>query len=107
MIESGYFWQIVFFLAIGTFSIRFSIIGLSSRVVISPRMREIFSFIPASVLPALVAPMVFFHQGKAEWIYGKERFLVLLLASVICYFSRSMVITIVSGLVTLYLVTHF
>lgn len=106
MIDSSYFWIIVIFLAIGTLSIRFSIIGLSSRITISPRMKEVFSFIPASVLPALIAPMVFFHKGQSEWLMGKERLIVVLLAAVLCYYTRSMVVTIVFGLLALFVFTN-
>ncbi len=106
MIDASYFWFNIFILAIGTLAIRFSIIAISSRVVVSERTKEIFSFIPAAILPALIAPMVFFHNGQVAWIFGKERTLVLALAIMVCYISRSTLVTIVFGLVALYLITR-
>ncbi|MDZ4677112.1 MAG: AzlD domain-containing protein [Oligoflexia bacterium] len=106
MIEASYFWQNIFFLAIGTLAIRGSIIALSARVKISDRVKEIFSYIPAAILPAFVTPSVFFHQGKVAWAYDKERFLILIFATVVCYFSRSTLATVGFGLVALYFMTQ-
>ncbi|MBN8541127.1 MAG: AzlD domain-containing protein [Deltaproteobacteria bacterium] len=108
MIEPAYFWTVVALLALGTLAIRGSIIAISSagKFVISDRMRELFSFIPAAIIPAIVAPMVFFHSGKVEWLGHRERLWVLLLAIFVCYFTRHMVATVGFGLFALYLVTQ-
>ncbi len=103
MIESEYFWHIVFALAVGTITIRFSIVALSARIKISERTKEIFSFIPVAILPALIAPNIFYHEGSVSWLMNKERVFVLIIATVLCYFSRSTAATIVFGLVSLYL----
>lgn len=105
MIENSYFWMNIFFLALGTIAIRLSIILLSAKVQISARVKELFSFIPASILPAFVAPAVFFHQGNAEWALGKERLLVLVFASLVCVITRSTLATISFGLVALFLIS--
>jgi branched-subunit amino acid transport protein len=102
MIGPNYFATIVFFLALGTFSIRCSIILLSSKVKISEHVKEIFSFIPAAVLPALIMPMAFFDRGEISWMLGKEKFIILIIAAIISYFSRSMLLTVLLGLVLLY-----
>lgn len=104
MIELDYFWAIIFILAFGTIAIRFSIIGVAHRVQISEQVRHLFSFIPAAILPALIAPAVSFHQGQVEGLFGKERAVILALSTVVCYFTRSTFLTIVFGLVTLYVV---
>jgi branched-subunit amino acid transport protein len=106
MIEPGYFWNNIFILALGTIAIRGSIIALSTKIKISERWKEVFSFIPASILPAFVAPAVFFHKGQVDWIFGKERFLALMLATVVCYFSKSTLTTIGFGLAALYLLSQ-
>ncbi len=104
MIEQNYFWTNVFLLSVGTLLIRGSIIAISSKVKISDRWREIFSYIPAAILPAFIAPAVFFHQGHADWLYGKERVLILILATIVCYVSKSTMATIACGLIALYFI---
>jgi branched-subunit amino acid transport protein len=103
MIASGYFWANILMLGLGTFAIRYSLVSVSGRLQISARARELFSYIPAAVLPALITPMVFFHQGSVAWLAGKERVAVLLLTAAVCAFSRSTLITILFGLIGLYL----
>lgn len=102
MIERPYLWTNVLLLALGTFAIRGSIVAISSRVPIPERARELFSFIPAAILPAFFAPAVFFHRGQIEWAGGKERLLVLTLATVVCSLSRSTTATLATGLIALY-----
>lgn len=106
MIPDFYFWTIAFTLALGTLLIRGSIIAVASRVKISDRIKETFSFIPAAILPAFVAPIVFFHEGQVEWAFGKERLFILILAVGVFYFKRSTLLTIAFGLCALFLVTQ-
>ncbi len=107
MIVENYFLLIVILMAIGTLLIRGSFIALSSRLIIATKIRELFTFIPAAIFPALIVPATFFHQGRVESLGGKERFLVLLVTCVVCYFRKSTLFVICFGLVTLYLVRTF
>ena len=102
-----YFWTIVALMAIGTISIRGSFIFLSSVIKITPRTKEIFSFIPAAILPAIVTPAVFFHEGQVSWLMDRERMVVLVLATGFWFITRSMFQTIVFGLFSLYAVTFW
>ncbi len=107
MIGESHFWITIVSLSIGTLLIRSSMILLSSRITISSRVKEVFTFIPVAVIPALLMPMVFFHKGEISAIYGKERLLILLLSTLICYLTKSMVFTILFGLSSLYFLTLF
>jgi len=107
MIDTLDFWLVVLFLSIGTYSIRCSFMLLSEKLRISEKTKKIFTYIPAAVLPAIITPMVLFHQGSVEAINGKERFLVLILATLVNYVTNSMVATVSFGLVCLYTVTQF
>lgn len=100
--DPSYFWTATIGLSIGTCLIRGSFIFLSSRVKISSRLKEIFAYIPAAVLPALITPMVFNHSGDITLLLGKERLFVLILATIVCYKSRSMLLTVIFGLFLLY-----
>lgn len=107
MIPLGYYWLTVILLAIGTIAIRGSIIALSARAKISDRLKELFTYIPAAILPAFIAPAVFFHQGEVSWMIGKKRVVVLILAAILCWITRSTFATVGFGLLALYLFTNF
>jgi len=97
-----YFWSVIVIMAIGTFIIRASVIFLSHKIKVTKNFEEILSFIPAAVLPALAVPMAFYFQGNNDFLFGKERVLVLLICSGIAYFSKNILISILSGLSLLY-----
>ena len=106
-IDSSYFWSVVVLMLAGTLSIRFSMIALSSKIVISERTKEIFSFIPAAILPAFIAPAAFFHHGVVESLDGKERMVVLIFVTGLFLWTRSTLAAICVGLSALYILTQF
>lgn len=106
MIEPRYFCLNIFLLMIGTLLIRGSFIAMSARLRVTSRLREIFSYFPAAILPAFIGPAVFYHRGHVEWAAGKERLLVLAFSLLICAYTRSTLATIASGLFALYLITQ-
>jgi branched-subunit amino acid transport protein len=103
MIANNYFLLNVILLAIGTIIIRGSFIALSSKMKISPKVRELFTYIPSAILPGLIIPATFFHQGAIAWLFGKERFVVLIISSIACYFYRNTLFVISFGLALLFL----
>ena len=100
-----YFYTCVILLAIGTYSIRFSFVGFSKKISLNDKFKKILSYIPAAVLPAMITPMVFFHKGEVAFLAGKERFVALVFASVLCFFWRNMLVSLASGLGLLYFLT--
>lgn len=105
MINNNYFLFNVVALTIGTIAIRGCFIALSSKMNISAKVKDLFTYIPAAILPALVIPATFFYQGQVEWLAGKERFIILLLVSTACYFYRNTLFVIALGLSLLYAVS--
>ena len=102
MIEPQYFFTITLLLVLGTFSIRGFFIAFASRMKLSPQTKELFTFIPAAILPAIFVPVTFFHQGSLELIMGKERFVVLVVCLVATYFVRNTLFCVALGLSLLY-----
>lgn len=107
MIPENYFYLNVFLLVVGTLVIRGFFIALSHRMKLSGKTTELFSFIPAAVLPAFILPATFFHQGTIEVLQGKERFVALLVAVTVTVYRRSTLLTIGTGLGLLYLLRYF
>ena len=105
MINSNYFLLNVALLVVGTLAIRGSFITISGKMKISPKVKELFTYIPAAILPGLIMPSTFFHHGMVEWLGGNERFLILLASCIACYFYRNTLFVITLGLALLYLVT--
>lgn len=105
MIDSTYFITNVILLMLGTIAIRGSFIAISGKMKISHKVKDLFTYIPAAILPALILPGTFYHQGAVEWLNGKERFVVMLVCLVVCSFIRHTLFCICLGLGLLYLVS--
>ncbi|MFN7453245.1 MAG: AzlD domain-containing protein [Pseudobdellovibrionaceae bacterium] len=98
------FWWVVLLLGIGTFLIRFSFVGFSRHLKFTPEVKELFSYIPACLFPALIAPSLFFGEGQVDWLLHKEKFVVAMVAILISALTRSILWTLGSGLILLYIV---
>ncbi len=107
MINTNYFLLNVVLLAVGTIMIRGSFIALSGKMKNSEKLRELFGFIPAAILPAFILPATFFHRGIVASLYGKERVLILIASGIVFFFLRSTFLIISFGLILLYLATSF
>ena len=103
MIDKNYFIINVLMLTAGTILIRGCFIFLSGKMNISSKIKDLFTYIPAAILPGLIIPSTFFHQGNLTIVGGKERFIVLLLAIGVTFIVRNTLFTIVFGLTALYL----
>ena len=106
MINTNYFYLNVFLMAVGTLMIRGCFIALSGKMTITPKLRELFTFIPAAIFPALIMPGSFFHQGTVAWLGGKERFIILILSAIACGFIRNTLFVICFGLALLFFVCN-
>lgn len=106
MINENYFILIMVLLCVGTVLIRGTFIAFSSQITISPKVKQLFTYIPAAIIPGLIVPATFFHQGAVELIHGKERFVILILSCGACFFIRNTLFIISFGLGLLYLANN-
>ncbi|MEM6676608.1 MAG: AzlD domain-containing protein [Pseudomonadota bacterium] len=56
-------WVMILGLGVITYAIRFSFLGLLAGRDLPPIFREALGYVPVTVLPALVAPMVLIEDG--------------------------------------------
>jgi branched-subunit amino acid transport protein len=59
-------------------------------------------FVPAAVFTAVVVPLLFYVDGAVEVSLGNERLLAGLVAVLIAWRTRSVPLTLVGGMVTLW-----
>lgn len=105
MIDGNYFIFNVLGLTLGTILIRGCFIALSGKMSLSAKVKDLFTYIPAAILPALIVPATFFYRGNVEWLHGKERFVVLIASLVLSYFVRNTLAIVSFGLALLYVLS--
>ncbi len=100
--DASTLWLIILGIGAGTFLIRFSFIWLFGRGEVRPEIQRVLRFVPASVLSALVLPSFVFTQESA-FSFDNRRFWAGLVAAVIAWRTRNMLLTIAAGMVSLWL----
>lgn len=100
-------WLAIVLVGILTFLTRLSFIVLLERVKLSAAFKRMLRFVPIAVLSAIVAQELFFINGRLALSYTNPRLLAGLFATVVAYFSKSIVWTIASGMAVFWILQLF
>jgi len=100
-------WLVMLFGGLITFVMRFSLIYLFGRFQVPETMRRALHYVPPAMLSAIVFPELFLRDG--QWFVSFENFRLLagLIAALVAWFSKSILLTIVAGMVALFLLQIF
>ena len=90
-----------------TFALRLSFIALLGRIRIPPSLGRALRFVPAAVLTAMVIPLLFYEDGALEASLGNERLLAGLVAALIAWRTRNVLLTLGGGMATLWILQAF
>lgn len=94
-------WGIIAVLAVGTFLIRFSFLGLIGDRPMPSIVLRLLRYTPVAVLPGMVAPLVLWPDatgGETDPI----RLIAAVMALAIGFKTRSVLAAIIGGMCTLY-----
>ena len=86
-----------------TFGMRFSFIYLFGRFHIPETVRRALHYVPPAVLSAIVFPELFLLNGTLDISLSNYRLLAGLVAITVAWFSRNTLITILAGMIALFL----
>jgi branched-subunit amino acid transport protein len=100
-------WLVMLLGGLITFLIRFSLIYLFGRFQVPESMRKALRYVPPAVLSAIVFPDLFFHEGTLNLSLDNTRLLAGLVAILVAWFSRNTLVTIVAGMLALFLFELF
>lgn len=95
-------WGLIIALGIGTFATRLSFFALFARAEPPAWMRAILQYVPAAVLAAIIAPLLFKEGGGDLPMPDPARSLAAIVAFVVAYRTRSTLLTVVIGMAVLW-----
>lgn len=95
-------WIIIIVSGILTFGLRLSFIYLFGRVDAPPMLQRALKYVPVAVLPALVLPALLIRDGELNASIGNERLIAGIVAAIVAWRSKSVLLTIVVGMVSLW-----
>jgi branched-subunit amino acid transport protein len=92
-----------------TFAMRFSLIYLlaEGRFEIPETMRKALHYVPPAVLSAIIFPELFLHDGTLNVSLGNTRLLAGLIAILVAWSTRNILITAIAGMAALFLLQFF
>ncbi|MEM1384301.1 MAG: AzlD domain-containing protein [Pseudomonadota bacterium] len=97
MISDTAIWTTVALLGAATYAIRFSFLGLLAGRKLPPWAEEALHFVPVTVLPALILPMILYAPEGEGWA-EPHRWLAALVALAVGIGTGKMFLTVLAGL---------
>jgi branched-subunit amino acid transport protein len=73
-------------------------IALIKKEMFNDRIREILSYVPSAIFPAIIFPAIFINDSGLFQIEDNPKIIAALIAMIIGIFSRNILATIFSGL---------
>lgn len=100
-------WLVMLFGGLITFGMRFSLIYLFGRFQVPETMRRALHYVPPAVLSAIIFPELFLRDGEWALSLDNYRLLAGLAAILVAWFSKNTLVTIIAGMVVLFLLQFF
>ena len=73
-------------------------LALLKREMFNDRIREILSFVPSAVFPAIIFPAIFFDNSGDFQLENNPKIMAAIIAMLIGIVSQNIIATIISGL---------
>lgn len=100
-------WLIMLLGGLITFGMRFSLIYLFGRFEVRETIRRALHYVPPAVLSAIVFPELLLPNGTLNLSLENTRLLAGLVAILVAWFSKNTLITILAGMLALFLLKLF
>jgi branched-subunit amino acid transport protein len=91
-------WALIIYCGLITYLTRFSMIALIKKEMFNDRIREVLSYVPSAIFPAIIFPAIFLDNSGSLIFEDNPKIIAAIIATVIGIFSRSIIATIFSGL---------
>ena len=91
-------WALIIYCGLVTFLTRFSMIALLKKEMFNDRIREVLSYVPSAIFPAIIFPAIFLDNNGLIDLENNPKILAAIIAMGVGIFSRNIIATIFSGL---------
>jgi len=97
-------WIIIFISGLITYLLRFSMISLIKKDMLSDKTKIVLSYVPSAVFPAIIFPAVLLNNSGSYVDYNDPKIIAILVAMFVGYFSKKIITTILSGLISYWII---
>ena len=87
-----------------TFLTRCSMIALLKKEMFNDRIREVLSYVPSAIFPAIIFPAIFLDNFGSIQLEDNPKILASIIAMIIGILSKNVLATIFSGLLSYWII---
>ena len=91
-------WALIIYCGLITYLTRFSMIALIKKEMFNERIRQVLSYVPSAIFPAIIFPAIFLDSSGLILVEDNPKIIAAIIATIIGIISRSIIATIFSGL---------
>ena len=91
-------WALIIYCGLITFCTRFSMIALLKKEMFNNRIRDVLSYVPSAIFPAIIFPAIFLDESGSLQFENNPKILASIIAIIIGTLSKNIIATIVAGL---------
>ena len=100
-------WLSITIAGVLTYFTRMTMIALVKRDFLSEKIKAVLAYVPSAVFPAIIFPAVFFNDNGSFVEISDPKIFASIIAIVVGYFSRNVIATISSGLISYWIILFF
>ena len=100
-------WISITIAGILTYLTRMTMVALVRREMLGNRIKNVLTYVPSAVFPAIIFPAVFFSENGTFVEISDPKIFASIIAIVVGYFSRNVIATILSGLISYWIILFF
>ena len=93
-------WLSIIVAGILTYLTRMTMVALVSRDMLGDKIKAVLAYVPSAVFPAIIFPGIFINDYGELIEMDDPKIFAAIVAVIVGYFSRNIIATILSGLIS-------
>jgi len=100
-------WLSIIIAGILTYFTRMTMIALIDREMLGERIKAVLEYVPSAVFPAIIFPAIFINDYGSFVEINDPKIFGAIVAIIVGYFSKKIIATIISGLISYWFLIFF
>jgi branched-subunit amino acid transport protein len=100
-------WLSIIIAGVLTYLTRMTMIALVSRDMLGDKIKAVLAYVPSAVFPAIIFPAIFINDYGTFVEINDPKIFGAIVAIIVGYFSRNIILTILSGLISYWLLVFY
>ena len=99
-------WALIIYCGLITYLTRFTMIALIKKEMFNDRIREVLSFVPSAIFPAIIFPAIFLDNAGMFVLDSNPKIYAAAIAVLFGLITKNVIVTIFSGLMSYWLIIY-